>query len=303
VAALLADETSPDAPRVSVVIPVKDDADRLARCLDALEAQTLGGQIEILVVDNGSSDHVEEAVAGRPAVRLLHEARPSSYAARNRGVAEATGELLAFTDSDCVPAADWLERGYARFVPGRDDIFVGGRVDLFACDEAEPTAVELYELAHGFPQRRYVERLSFAVTANLLVRRDVFQRVGAFSADLISSGDLEWGQRARAAGVRGVYADDVPVAHPARAELREIARKFRRIQEGERQLRRLRGQDPVGLEALRLVVPPLRSIRRSLPKVGSYGVSGRVRYVGVALVAHYILMYERMRVVLGRSAR
>lgn len=299
---LLADETSPDAPRVSVVIPVKDDADRLARCLDALEAQTFGRRVEILVVDNGSSDHVEEAVAGRAAVRLLREARPSSYAARNRGVAEATGEVLAFTDSDCLPAPDWLERGYASVV-GDGDVFVAGRVGVFARDDAAPTAVELYELVHGFPQRRYVERSSFGVTANLLVRRDVFRRVGEFSADLISSGDLEWGQRARDAGVRGVYADDVCVAHPARAELRDIAHKYRRIQEGERQLRQLRGQDPVGLEALRLVVPPVRSIRRNLPKAGEYGVGGRARYAAVALAAHYILMYERMRVALRRPAR
>src|SRR4051794_2931850 len=100
-------------PRASIIIPVRDDSARLQTCLEALDRQSLAGALEILVVDNGSSDDPEAVVRGFPRARLLHEAEPSSYAARNLGVREASGAIFAFTDSDCIPASDWIERGVA----------------------------------------------------------------------------------------------------------------------------------------------------------------------------------------------
>ena len=95
---------------VSVIIPVLNDAPRLRTCLDALESQTFDLPFEVLVVNNGSSDDPASVLRAFPAARLLHEQQRSSYAARNTGVRQARGEVLAFTDSDCIPAEDWLER-------------------------------------------------------------------------------------------------------------------------------------------------------------------------------------------------
>src|SRR5262249_52917854 len=99
-------------PMVSVIIPVYNDAERLPKCLAALEAQTSpSGRSEGVVIDNGSGRPAAPLLAGYTHVRASYEGRPSQYAARNRGLSLAQGEVLAFTDADCVPAPGWIERG------------------------------------------------------------------------------------------------------------------------------------------------------------------------------------------------
>lgn len=287
---------------MSVVIPVRDDATRLETCLRALDRQTLTDPFEVLVVDNGSRDDPAAVVARHPRARLLSEATPSSYAARNTGVAAARGAILAFTDSDCVPAEDWLERAAARLAAEDGPAFLAGRIEVFARDPGEPNGVELYELAQGFRQDYYAEVLRFGATANVVVARSDFDRAGPFSETLISSGDLEWGQRADARGVRPTYAADVVVSHPARDSIGAISRKARRLLAGQAQLRRLRGERPHGAETLRFLIPPVPTIARSLPKLRPATARSWLRYVPVALAAHYIFFYERLRVTLRRPA-
>ncbi len=96
-------------PRVSIIVPVLNGADEIDRLLTSLVALDWPReQLEILVVDNGSSDGTA-AVAARYPVRVLEETEvTSSYAARNRGLAEARGDWVAFTDVDCVADPGWL---------------------------------------------------------------------------------------------------------------------------------------------------------------------------------------------------
>jgi GT2 family glycosyltransferase len=211
-------------------------------------------------------------------------------------VRNATGAVLAFTDSDCVPAEDWLERGYARVMALTQPAFVAGRIDVFAREPTDPTAAERYEQLHAFPQRRFAEQLHFAATANLFVHRDVFARVGEFSDELISSGDREWGQRAAARGVAAVYADDAPVRHPARRSLAELARKARRVQAGRAQLRRVRGESLGPAAALRpLFRPPLRTIAHNLERLRPAGLRVKASYAGLALLVFYLGALEQAR--------
>src|SRR5690606_32801495 len=109
-----------------------NDVSALRRCLAALEDQDYPGDlVEVLVVDNASDEDVSAAVPSDPRFQLLQEPRRGSYAARNTGVRAATGEVLAFTDSDCVPRRDWLRRGVEtlRSDPRADAI--GGAIELF----------------------------------------------------------------------------------------------------------------------------------------------------------------------------
>ncbi len=95
-------------PFVSVVIPVFDDPDRLRTCLQALEHQTYPKpRYEVIVVDNGSARSVPPLVGQFGQARATYEMVPGANAARNRGISLARGEILAFTDADCVPARDW----------------------------------------------------------------------------------------------------------------------------------------------------------------------------------------------------
>jgi glycosyltransferase involved in cell wall biosynthesis len=273
---------------ISVIIPVLDDGVRLGLCLAALERQDTSADFEVLVVDNGSSDDPASIVARYARARLLREPRRSSYAARNRGVACARGAILAFTDSDCIPARDWLRRGLARLNEGLGAQFVGGAVGTFAQTPSRPTAVELYESLHAFPQRDYVEKLGFSVTANLFVARPVFDAVGEFSSDLESSGDREWGERASAAGVRGIYAADVRVDHPRRRSLPELNRKAKRLCRGDAQLRALRGEPRRPIRLRPFVRPPVRGTLRNLGQLRPPTVRSKVLYASVAVAVHYI---------------
>lgn len=221
-------------PTVSVVVPVYNDVPALRRCLAALERQDYAtDKVQVLVVDNASSDDVSVAVPKDPRFRLLHEARRGSYAARNTGVQAATGEVLAFTDSDCVPRSDWLRRGVAALSAEPRPDAIGGAIEIFFPHGPDPrTGPEHFEIRNEFQQRRYVEEWSFAATANVFVTREVFDRVGPFNPELKSGGDTDWGTRLVGSGGRLVFAPQVVVDHPARSSWRELGRKSVRVANG-----------------------------------------------------------------------
>jgi GT2 family glycosyltransferase len=296
------DPASQSQPAVTVIIPVRDDAERLGRCLEALARQTVP-PLEVLVVDNGSSQAPVEVTEVYPRVRLLRETRPGSYAARNAAVSEAKGEVLAFTDADCLPAADWIQTASELVAHLGDDCFVGGRIDVFPRESGRPTAAELFEQAHAFPQRVYTERDGWSATANLVVSRATLTRVGRFDETLVSGGDREWGTRARRMGVRAVYAEEVRVAHPARHSYPELVRKLRRTWLGHAQLASMNGRRVRvrGLVA-RALRPPLKRTWTTWPTLPPT-TRARLGYVVVALALHYRWVLELSRLEAGRTLR
>lgn len=223
-----------ERPLVSVIIPVYNDSARLALCLERLGRQTIADPVEVIVVDNGSTEDLGE-VRGRFAdVIWLTEPTPGSYAARNRGIAAARGRVLAFTDSDCLPADDWLEQGIAPLMATDPPSFVGGAIDLLTTGDTRLSAAELFDLAVGFPQRRFVEQVHFAMTANMLTLAETMARVGPFATSMKSGGDREWGNRAWKAIGPGAYVDAARVGHPTRSTRPEVLKRIRRVAGGER---------------------------------------------------------------------
>ncbi|MHB8671845.1 MAG: glycosyltransferase family 2 protein [Acidimicrobiales bacterium] len=225
--------TSPVA--LSVVVPVRDAAATLGTCLDALAAQRGAPGFEVIVVDNASRDAGAALARSHPVVTsVISETRPGSYAARNAGIGAARGGVLAFTDADCVPDPDWLAEGAGALGAGAD--MVGGAV--VPLRSARQSIWERYDRAVYLDQRHHVEAGGFAATANLFVRREVFDAVGAFDGALISSGDLEFGRRATAAGFDLRFADRARVGHHPRRTLAATWRLHRRLGAGWAQLSR-----------------------------------------------------------------
>jgi glycosyltransferase involved in cell wall biosynthesis len=97
-----------EAKSASIIIPTFNGASRIGSCLEALIPQVMGRNIDILVVDDGSTDNLAAVVRRYPGVRLITQINAGPAAARNRGALEARGEILLFTDDDCVPMPDWL---------------------------------------------------------------------------------------------------------------------------------------------------------------------------------------------------
>ena len=220
-----------DEPVISIIIPVWNSPGLLRRCLDALGAQTLSRDMfEIIVIDNGSTDDTSDVARSFPGVILLNEPRPGSYAARNRGLRQARGIYVAFTDADCLPAPDWLEKGLAAAGRHPDAGVLAGRIELFEEGETEGPAFSDYERLFSFPQA-YAARGNCA-TANWISRRTVFQEFGGFDERLKSGGDRQMALRIRDAGLPLIHAPDMLVLHPVRASRGSLVRKRQRLSGG-----------------------------------------------------------------------
>lgn len=213
------------APVAAVIIPHYNDTLRLHRCLEALMPQMTGHpEVELVIVDNNSSDDLEPLRQAFPGLRIVTEMTRGAGPARNRGVRETTAPNIFFLDADCVPAEDWLARALS--LAGSADL-VGGRVDTFDETPAPRSGAEAYETAYAFQQRFYVEQRGFSVTANLLTTRDVFLDTGDFIDGLPE--DMEWCQRATGKGYSLIYADTLRVSHPTRSDWSALKRKWVRL--------------------------------------------------------------------------
>lgn len=214
------------SPAVSVIVPHYNDLGSLGRCLDALDRQTFeAAMFEIIVADNASPVErraLDDVVAGRARVVVVDER--GAGPARNGGVRGARGAILAFTDCDCLPEPQWLEEGVKAL--GRADV-IGGAMAVLVDELGAMTGSEAFEMEFAFDNEQYVKRKGFSVTANLLCRRDVFDRVGGFGVGV--SEDFDWCRRASALGFQIEYAAGALVGHPARRNWSELKHKWARL--------------------------------------------------------------------------
>lgn len=218
-------------PFVSIIIPVYNDSERLKQCLQALEGQTYPqSQYEVVVVDNNSDDDIESLVGQLKQAVYEFEPAVGSYAARNKGISVSRGEMLGFTDSDCIPSADWIEKGVSHLTDEHQ--YVAGQISIFFKNPERPTIAELYDSLNCLNQQHYLESSHFGATANLFAHKELFEKVGLFNDKLKSGGDKDWGQRVFAAGHKQIYSEDVLVLHPARYAAKDIRKKTVRVTRG-----------------------------------------------------------------------
>jgi GT2 family glycosyltransferase len=212
-------------PKVSVIVPHYRDLRGLALCLEALERQTYPrADFEIIVGDNNSPEGeaaVAQVIDGRARLVIVHE--KGAGPARNGAAAAARGEILAFTDSDCVPEPAWLDVGVAA-LDNYD--FVGGQVRVLVDDMARMTPTEAFERVFAFDFKDYILNKGFTGSGNLFCARTLFETVGGFRS--VVSEDVEWSHRARGLGFTLGYAPGAVVGHPARRTWSELLTKWRK---------------------------------------------------------------------------
>jgi glycosyltransferase involved in cell wall biosynthesis len=210
--------TEAQRPRVSVITPVRDGAADIAALLACLERQTIPRErFEIVIGDDGSTDGGTTGIETPDGhVRVAVGPPRNSYATRNMAVAASRGEVLAFCDADCRPEPDWLERGLAALAT--TDIAAGRfRFDV----PADRTAWTLIDM-DGSKDHEHQVKIGLAETANLFVRRDLFDLLGGLDGSIAEYGDYEFAERAVAAGVRLTFAPDAVVWHPTRDAARPL---------------------------------------------------------------------------------
>jgi len=278
--ALAADRPASAAPVVSVVVPAFNRASFLPRCLAALFAQTYPrDRLEIVLVDDGSTDgtaQVARALAGEwgawgGRMRIVEKPNGGPASARNAGLRVATGEIVAFTDADCVAAADWLEQVVGTLVADGGAAGAGGPIANvlprgWVARFLDTTAFYRHRVRRG--------AVDYLLTANVAFRREALAVVGGFSETEGAWGeDADLSFRLRQAGYRLLLASAGCVTHyGSPVSVMGLARELYRYGYGNSVLSRnwTNGRTPLR-EVLRhcgaLVLSPVLALRYT-PRVG-----------------------------------
>lgn len=228
--------------RVSVVLCTYNRAHALVTAIESLLALRipLNWEVEVLAVDNGSTDatrHVIADIATRTDGRLRYcfEPRPGVAAARNRGVAEAASDWIAFFDDDQCADPNWLGALVMRALENNVRV-VGGAVRLRLPPGQKQLPGAIRRIFGETPNKseavRYSDRFAPG-TGNLLLHRTVFEDVGVFDPDLIEAGeDTDLYRRIRQAGIEAWFEPDAIVEHivpEARLQSSELLAASRRV--------------------------------------------------------------------------
>jgi cellulose synthase/poly-beta-1,6-N-acetylglucosamine synthase-like glycosyltransferase len=232
-------------PRTSVIVPVYNGEFDIPELLGCLQAQTYPTeQVEYLLVDNGSHDasaRLLKTAASEGIIQLVQENQiQSSYAARNQGIRAATGDIIAFTDADCRPQPDWLSNLILPFADQSIGVVAG---EIVAVEGK--SLLEKHADRHNVLSQQHTLKHSFCPygqTANLAIRRQVFQAVGLFRPYLTTGGDADICWRIqRQTDWRLAFAEQARVRHRHRATFREYYQQWRRYGCSNRYLHELHG--------------------------------------------------------------
>ncbi len=204
--------------KISVVVPFCNKERFIRRCIEALLAQEpCGNEYEIVFVDNGSTDASAGIVQEYPRIKLLREERAGAYRARNRGAREATGEIVAFTDADCIVAKDWISEIGAGMDRMASDVALGAFSFVENADAAVNLLADYENMKYSYVLRAGARQQYVAAAGNMAVRAAFFKRVGAFSesSQWEGIGDIEFIQRCARAIPPGkiVFWDRMKVRH------------------------------------------------------------------------------------------
>jgi glycosyltransferase involved in cell wall biosynthesis len=190
-------------PVVSVIIPVFNGQRFLREAVQTVLAQNYS-PLEIVIVDDGSTDSTASVVKslGEP-VRYLHQANQGPAAARNRGIEQAQGSLLAFADADDLWPADKLELQLPCLIEDVAVEIVMGRIQQVLLSETD-----------GKTQAKEFAEPAFSVNlGSAIIRKSVFERVGLFDETMRYSEDVDWFMRAREVGAAIKTIDSVTLLY------------------------------------------------------------------------------------------
>jgi len=212
---------------ISVIVPVYNGEQTICACLDRLVPQADAmGAVEIIVVDDCSTDRTLERVAQYPSVRIVrHPLNAGPAAARNSGVEKAEGAIVLFTDADCVPGDNWIAE---MVVPFQRDSRVVGVKGVYRTRQQELAArfVQL-EYEDKYCRMRRSETIDFIDTYSAGYRRSVFMAFGGFDCrfPVACAEDVELSFRLAHQGYRMVFVEGAYVYHQHPSTWSDYVRK------------------------------------------------------------------------------
>ncbi|MFA6475523.1 MAG: glycosyltransferase family A protein [Patescibacteria group bacterium] len=192
----------------SIIIPVYNDP-YLPKCLESIKQAIHNFTVEVIIVENSNTVWVEPLVK-KFGFTYLKEPITGSYQARNTGLTKATGDILAFTDSDCTVQPDWLEQIQATL---ENDNIAGVMGFSAGAPATRVAALEQLMYEANIAAFTNTAKLKRVDTRNLAIKRKVIERIGQFTSELKYGGDMEFGARAHLAGLSLVYNSNMIVTH------------------------------------------------------------------------------------------
>jgi GT2 family glycosyltransferase len=214
---------TPWQPSASVVVPAYDAERTIDECLRSLlDLRYPADRLELVVVDNGSTDGTAEALRrydGR--IAIVHERRRGPATARNAGLRTATGEVVAFTDADCVVEPDWL----THLVAALEDPGVGIAGGTILSRQPANAVERFGEAIHDHQKAIEVYEPPYAITMSWASRREVLRALGGFDERFLRSEDVDLSYRVAQADYRLVFVEHAVVRHRNEADLPGLFRE------------------------------------------------------------------------------
>ena len=214
-------------PTISLVIPAYNSQRTIRFCLDSImQLDYPKDRLEVIIVDNNSKDETPDIVKQYPAKLLFERVKQGPHQATNTGLRVATGQIIAFTDSDCYVQPDWLRKLVAPFADP-NVVATGGKIGAYTPDSrAEKflqqrfSGANCLRLADGFP--------ASVLTANAAYRADAIRAVGFFNENLYTGAEVDLAWRVQwQTGQTVVYVPDAIVLHKFSSGLERLFRHFR----------------------------------------------------------------------------
>ena len=233
-------------PKVSVIVPVKNGGAKIQGLLDSLmQIDYPKDKLEIMIVDGNSSDDTREIVSRYP-VKLLLEEKHGINGARNTGVKHSGGDIIVFTDSDCVVPKDWIKRIVEDFQDSKIGC-VGGNVEGYYDDFLSRYSDEsIIPVMRRFKRREVLDTikppLHYPAGCNMAIKRDIIEKVGLFDENIMYGFDEdELVERICRKGNEMILDPEILVKHKHRSTLPELLKQNFRYGRGIGLLLKMRG--------------------------------------------------------------
>lgn len=222
----IATKIGENVPYISVVVPALNGERNIGAFIESInKLKYPTNHFELIIVDNGSKDKTIDIVQNFQNnldldIKLYSEKGKGAYRARNLGVLNAKGDIIVFTDADCIVDSDWLTNMVSYF---SDDNIGGVAGEIFP--KKGDSLVERYAVSAGMWSQKSMfnsNRLPFAQTGNAAYRKDVFSKIGYF-AEILAGGDADYSWRMLLeTDYNMAYASDAIVIHDHKIDLKGL---------------------------------------------------------------------------------
>lgn len=256
-----------EKPGVSVIIPFKNNHDEVVQIVGQIIAQDYPeDRLEIICIDNGSDvqNSIPEELKKRFRLLQEYDYPNSPYSARNRGIEASIGDVLVFVDANSeIRSPNWLSSGL-ECMEEQSAAIAAGKVSFDFGENI--TAAGIADALTSIKMKQAVEERGVAYTANLFIKKELFEKVGLFEEGTRSGGDVRWTLKASEMGYKPVYCTAAEVFKKARSTKAYYNKKMRTGRGYYHTWKKEVQNEHWGVNLIRSLKPPSFAIKKLNPE-------------------------------------